>query len=67
MIIEDNRKNQRDTFFLNLSVGDTFEYDEELWLKINGEGAFNLNDEYILTFNDNTLIMKVKVKITIID
>lgn len=67
MRIEDARKDQRDTFFYKLVVGNTFEYDEELWLKINDEEAFNLNDEWIGRFDDNTLVMKVNVKITIID
>lgn len=67
MRIEDARKDQRDTFFYKLVIGTTFEYDEELWLKINDEEAFNLNDEYITTFGDNTLVMRVNVKITIID
>jgi hypothetical protein len=67
MVIEDARKNQRDTFFYELIIGSTFEYNEELWLKINDEEGFNLNDEYITTFGDNTLVMKVNVKITIID
>ena len=67
MKIEDARKNQKGTFFHKLSVGDTFEYDEELWLKINDEEAFNFNDEWVSGFGDNTLVMKVNVKITIID
>ena len=67
MKIEDARKDQRDTFFYKLLIGNTFEYDEELWLKINDEEGFNFNDEYVTNFGDNTLVMKVNVKITIID
>lgn len=67
MRIEDARKDQRDTFFYKLLVGNTFEYDEELWLKISDEEAFNLNDEWVGRFCDNTLVMKVNVKIIIID
>ena len=67
MLIEDARTNQRDTFFYKLIIGTTFKYDEELWLKINDEEAFSLNDEYITNFGDNTLVTKVNVKIIIID
>ena len=67
MLIEDKRKDQKDTFFYKLSIGDTCEYDEELWLKINDEEAFNLNDEWVSRFGDNALVMKVNTKIVIID
>lgn len=67
MLIEDARTNQKNTFFYKLIIGSTFEYDEELWLKINDEEGFNLNDEHITIFGDNTLVTKVNVKITIID
>ena len=67
MLIEDKRKDQKDTFFYKLSIGDTFEYDEELWLKINDEEAFNLNDEWVSCFGDNSLVMKVNTKIVIMD
>lgn len=67
MLIEDKRKDQKDTFFYKLGVGDTFEYDEELWLKINDEEAFNINDDWISCFSDNTLVMKVNTKIIIIE
>lgn len=67
MLIEDKRKDQKDTFFYKLGVGDTFEYDEELWLKINDEEGFNLNDEWVSCFGDNTLVMKVNTKIVIMD
>ena len=67
MLIEDKRKDQRDTFFYKLGIGDTFEYDEELWLKINDEEGFNLNDDWISCFGDNTLVMKVNTKIIIMD
>ena len=67
MLNEDKRKDQKDTFFYKLGVGDTFEYDEELWLKINDEEAFNINDDWISCFSDNTLVMKVNTKIIIMD
>ena len=67
MVIEDARKNQKGTFFYKLSIGDTFEYNEGLWLKIDDEDAFSLNDEYDSYFEDNVLVTKVKVKITIIE
>ena len=67
MLIEDKRKEQRDTFFYKLAIGDTFEYDEELWLKINDEEGFNLNDDWVSCFSDNTLVMKVNTKIIIMD
>ena len=67
MLIEDKRKDQKDIFFYKLSIGDTFEYDEELWLKINDEEGFNLNDDWVTCFGDNTLVMKVNTKIIIMD
>ena len=67
MLIEDKRKDQKDTFFYKLPIGSTFEYDEELWLKINDEEGFNLNDDWVTCFGDNTLVMKVNTKIVIMD
>lgn len=67
MLIEDKRKDQKDIFFYKLGVGDTFEYDEELWLKINDEEGFNLNDDWVSCFGDNVLVMKVNTKIIIMD
>ena len=67
MKIEDARKDQKGIFFHKLSIGDTFEYEEELWLKISNEDAFNLNDEWDSYFDEDVLVTKVKVKIIIID
>lgn len=67
MKIEDERKDQKDTFFHKLSVGDAFEHDDELWLKINDEEGFNLGDEWVSCFDDTFIVTRVKIKITIID
>ena len=67
MLIEDKRKDQKDIFFYKLAIGDTFEYDGELWLKINDEEAYNLNDDWISGFGDNTLVKRVNTKIVIVD
>jgi hypothetical protein len=67
MLIEDKRKDQKDVFFYKVGIGDTFEFDGELWLKINDEESFNLNDDWISCFTDNTLVRKVNTKIVIIE
>ena len=67
MKIEDKREERKDLQFHELYVGDTFEYDEELWVKIDDDRAFSLTDEWIDSFGDRTAILKVNVKIVIED
>lgn len=65
MKIEDKRKELRDVKFIDLFVGDTFEYDEELWVKINDDEAFSLTNDWTDDFNDRTPVLKVNVKIVV--
>lgn len=67
MKIEDQRKDPVEVPFRTLSTGDTFEYNEELWVKIDEDSAFSLTDEWIDNFGERMCVLKVKVKIIIED
>lgn len=67
MFIEDKRKNRKDLQFHELCIGDAFEYDEELWIKIGYDEAFSLTNEYADTFGERIAILKVNIKIVIED
>ena len=67
MTIEDKRKDRKDLQFHELYVGDTFEYNEELWVKIDQDRAFSLTEEWIDKFGDRTAVLRVNAKIVIED
>lgn len=66
MKLTDNRR-KRPTIFRDLRTGDAFEYEGMIWLKITFEEAFNLEDEEIDGFCDDTIIHPVKLNITVED
>lgn len=65
MKIEDKRKELKNVKFIDLYVGDTFEYDKKLWVKINDDKAFSLTDDWTSDFGDITPVLKVNVKIVV--
>lgn len=65
MKVEDKRKELKNVRFIDLSVGDTFEYDDELWVKINGDEAFSLTNDWTDDFGDRIPVLKVNVKIVV--
>ena len=65
MKIEDKRKELKDVKFIDLYVGDTFEYDDELWVKINNNEAFSLTNDWTDDFANGILVLKVNVKIVV--
>ena len=67
MRIEDRRKEKGNVLFGELFVGDTFEYDECLWIKCGDDMALNLNSEEIDEFGPHVDVTKVNTVITIVD
>ena len=67
MKIEDKRRERVDVFFDDLYIGDTFEYDECLWIKCGDDIALNLNDEEIGEFGARVCVIRVNTVITIVD
>ena len=67
MRIEDKRKEKGNVLFGKLSIGDTFEYDECLWIKCGDDMALNLNDGVIDEFGFRVDVVKVNTIITIVD
>lgn len=66
MKLTDNRRKKATTFG-DLRTGDAFEFEGMIWLKITYSEAFNLVDEEIDGFYDETAIHLVKINITIED
>ena len=67
MRIEDRRKEKGNVLFGELFVGDTFEYDECLWIKCGDDTALDLNDGVIDEFGFRVDVVKVNTVITIVD
>lgn len=67
MRIEDKRKQKSEAPFGKLSIGDTFEYDECLWIKCGDDMALNLNTEVIDEFGSRVGVTEVNTVITIVD
>lgn len=67
MRIEDRRKEKGNVLFGELSIGDTFEYNECLWIKCGDDMALNLNDGVIDEFGFRVDVVKVNTIITIVD
>lgn len=66
MKLTDNRR-KRATTFGDLRTGDAFEYEGMIWLKTTYEEAFNLEDEEIDSFYNDTAVHLVKISITVED
>ena len=66
MKLTDNRKTKAATFG-DLSTGDAFEFGGMIWLKTTYEEAFNLEDEEIDSFYNDTAVYRVKISITVED
>ena len=62
---EDKRKELKNVRFIDLYVGDTFEYNEELWVKINDDEAFSLTNDWTSDLGDSISVLKVNVKIVV--
>lgn len=65
MKIEDKRKELKNVRFIDLYVGDTFEYNKELWVKINDDEAFSLTNDWTSDLGDSISVLKVNVKIVV--
>lgn len=66
MKLTDNRR-KRATTFSDLRTGDAFEYEGMIWLKTTCDEAFNLEDEEIDSFYNDTAVHLVKISITVED
>lgn len=66
MKLTDNRR-KKATVFGELRTGDAFEYGGMIWLKTTCDEAFNLEDEEIDSFYNDTSVHLVKINITIED
>lgn len=66
MKLTDNRRKKATTFG-DLRTGDAFEYGGMIWLKTTCDEAFNLEDEEIDSFYNDTSVHLVKINITIED
>lgn len=66
MKLTDNRR-KRATTFSDLRTGDAFEYEGVIWLKTTCDEAFNLEDEEIDSFYNDTAVYLVKISITVED
>lgn len=67
MRIEDKRKEKSEVPFGELFIGDTFEYEECLWIKCGDDVALDLNNEVIDEFGSCVSVTKVNTVITIVD
>lgn len=67
MKIEDKRKEKSEVPFGKLFIGNTFEYDECLWIKCGDYVALNLNTEVIDEFGSCVGVTEVNTIITIVD
>lgn len=67
MRIEDKRKEKDNVRFGELFIGNTFEYDECLWIKCGDDIALNLNDEEIDEFGSRVGVIEVNTIITIVN
>lgn len=66
MKIEDKRR-KKATTFSDLRTGDAFEFEGMIWLKTTCDEAFNLEDEEIDGFYNDTVVHLVKISITVED
>ena len=66
MKLTDNRR-KKATTFSELRTGDAFEHEGMIWLKTTSDEAFNLEDEEIDGFYDDTAVHLVKISITVED
>ena len=66
MKLTDNRRKKATTFG-DLRTGDAFEHEGMIWLKTTSDEAFNLEDEEIDGFYDDTAVHLVKINITVED
>lgn len=66
MKLTDNRKTKA-AVFGDLRTGDAFEFGGMIWLKTTCDEAFNLEDEEIDSFYNDTAVHRVKINITVED
>ena len=67
MTVEDKRKLNKDTTFEELYIGDSFEYEGDLWVKCGDDVALNLKDDFVEDFRGWASVRKVNVRIIIED
>lgn len=66
MKLTDNRRKKATTFG-DLCTGEAFEFGGMIWLKTTCDEAFNLEDEEIDSFYNDTAVHRVKINITVED
>ena len=67
MTVEDKRKLNKDTTFEELYIGDSFEYEGDLWVKCGDDVALNLKDDFVDDFGEHCQVREVKIRVIVED
>lgn len=67
MKVEDKRKLNKDITFEELFIGDSFEYEGDLWVKCGDDVALNLKDDFVDDFGEQCQVREVKIRIIVED
>lgn len=65
LVIKDFRENKM-VWFDTVTTGDTFEFEEQLYLKINEGTAWNFNADTLEEFDGSTLVIPLQTELRII-